>query len=339
MKAYLLIFLIMLSTIIFSQKGIDYYSAGMNAYSLGNYKEALEWFEKALELDPTIEQTDPYLKFRMGICAFMIKDFQKAKAYLSLYQDNEVAQQMLKTIEKGEPEEEWKKWLKIPQMIQETSQSTQITAEERKKDSKNFFLSLGISIVVFVSLFLIELKILKLRELTKLAKQTKQSEETVAPAEVPEVPQKAPEEVVEVPFEEIMRKEIEAIEELVQPVSSESEGETEKIGEEKEVVSVKPKESVEETEKIEKTEISEVRETFEKIEASEEEVEEFDENRIIEKAKELLESESGKMEGISIEEANLDPEKVFEELEEKDTYDEKDARLLVLALKKTIQEE
>ncbi|RKX50069.1 MAG: hypothetical protein DRP38_01775 [Thermotogae bacterium] len=314
MKICSLILLLALSISVFSQNGMDYYSAGMNAYTLGNYKEALEWFERALELDPTIEQTDPYLKLRMGICAFMVKDFQKAKTYLSLYKDNEVAQQMLKVIEKGMPEEEWKKWLKISQ---ETPQATETTVE-RKRNFKSILLPLGISIVVFVSLFLIELKIMKLRELTKLAKQAEQPKEA-APVEVPETPQKTSEGVVEVPFEEIMRKEIEAVEELVQPMSSESEGEME-------------------SEKTERTEIHEVRKAFEKI-GREEETEEFDEDKVIERAKELLENESERMEGISIEEANLDPERVFEELEEKDTYDDEDARMLVLALKRSLQEE
>jgi len=332
-----LVLLLALSIFVFSQNGMDYYSAGMNAYALGNYKEALEWFEKALELDPTIEQTDPYLKFRMGICAFMVKDFQKAKTYLSLYKDNEVAQQMLKVIEKGVPEEEWKKWLKIPQETQETPQATETTVE-KKRNFKSILLPLGISIVVFVSLFLVELKIMKLRELAKIAKQTEQPKE-VAPVEVPETPQKTSEGVVEVPFEEIMRKEIEAIEELVQPMSSESESEMEEA---KEEISVEPAEKVEsevESERIERTEIREVREAFEKIGREEGEVEEFDEDKIVEKAKELLESENERMEGISIEEANLDPERVFEELEEKDTYNDEDARMLVLALKKSLQEE
>ncbi|MCD6266931.1 MAG: tetratricopeptide repeat protein [Thermotogaceae bacterium] len=332
MKICSLILLLALSISVFSQNGMDYYSAGMNAYTLGNYKEALEWFEKALELDPTIEQTDPYLKLRMGICAFMVKDFQKAKTYLSLYKDNEVAQQMLKVIEKGMPEEEWKKWLKIPQ---ETPQATETTVE-KKRNFKSILLPLGISIVVFVSLFLIELKIMKLRELTKLAKQTEQPKEA-ASVEVPETPQKASEGVVEVPFEEIMRKEIEAVEELVQPMSSESEGETEET---KEEISVElaEKEGEMESEKTERTEIHEVRKAFEKI-GREEETEEFDEDKVIERAKELLENESERMEGISIEEANLDPERVFEELEEKDTYDDEDARMLVLALKKSLQDE
>jgi len=311
---------------------MDYYSAGMNAYALGNYKEALEWFEKALELDPTIEQTDPYLKFRMGICAFMVKDFQKAKTYLSLYKDNEVAQQMLEVIKKGVPEEEWKKWLKISQ---ETPQATETTVE-KKRNFKSILLPLGISIVVFVSLFLIELKIMKLRELAKLAKRTKQPEEA-PPVEASETPQKTSEGVVEVPFEEIMRKEIEAIEELVQPMSSESEREVEEV---KEEISVEPAEKVEigeESGETERTEIREVREALEKVGREEGEIEEFDEGKIVEKAKELLESE--RMEGISIEEANLDPERVFEELEEKDTYNDEDARMLVLALKKSLQEE
>jgi len=332
MKICSLVLLLVLSIFVFSQSGMDYYSAGMNAYALGNYKEALEWFEKALELNPTIEQTDPYLKFRMGICAFMVKDFQKAKTYLSLYKDNEVAQQMLEVIEKGVPEEEWKKWLKISQ---ETPQATETTVE-KKRNFKSILLPLGISIVVFVSLFLIELKIMKLRELAKLAKRTKQPEEA-PPVEASETPQKTSEGVVEVPFEEIMRKEIEAIEELVQPMSSESEREVEEV---KEEISVEPAEKVEigeESGETERTEIREVREALEKVGREEGEIEEFDEDKIVEKAKELLESE--RMEGISIEEANLDPERVFAELEEKDTYNDEDARMLVLALKKSLQEE
>ncbi len=220
MKIGISILLISLMTFAFSQSGMDYYSAGMNAYASGNYKEALEWFEKALEIDPTIEQTDPYLKFRMGICAFVIKDYQKAKTYLSLYRDNEVAQQILRVIEKGVPEEEWRKWIKIPQEAKETSQAARVV-NEKKGNFKKALLSLGISIVVFVSLFLIELKIMKLKELAKATKEVRQV--GTVPEEEREIvaAQKTSEKAIEVPFEEIMRKEIEAIEELVQPLETE----------------------------------------------------------------------------------------------------------------------
>ncbi|ANQ54298.1 hypothetical protein BG95_07715 [Thermosipho sp. 1063] len=97
----------------FQKEAIEYYQAGLNAYQQDNYKKALEYFEKALVLDPSIEGYDNSLKFKAGISAFMIGNYDKAKAYLSNYKDNPVVGKFLSSIQKESTEtSEWSNWIK-----------------------------------------------------------------------------------------------------------------------------------------------------------------------------------------------------------------------------------
>ncbi|MBT1247456.1 MULTISPECIES: tetratricopeptide repeat protein [unclassified Thermosipho (in: thermotogales)] len=97
----------------FQKEAIEYYQAGLNAYQQDNYKKALEYFEKALILDPSIEGYDNSLKFKTGISAFMIGNYDKAKAYLSNYKDNPIIGKLLNSIQKESTEtSEWSNWIK-----------------------------------------------------------------------------------------------------------------------------------------------------------------------------------------------------------------------------------
>ncbi len=116
MKGYrvgrVFIFLVLLSSVVLAG-AMEYYNSALNAYAQGDYKRALEWFEMALKLEPRIESYDPLVKLRMGICAFMINDHAKAKAYLEPYESsNAVAASILKIIREGtKVTEEWMEWL------------------------------------------------------------------------------------------------------------------------------------------------------------------------------------------------------------------------------------
>lgn len=105
--------LIFLSSVVLAN-AVEYYNSALNAYVQGDYKRALEWFETALRLEPKIESYDPLVKLKMGVCAFMINDHAKAKAYLEQYESNNaVAASILKVIREGKKvTEEWMVWLR-----------------------------------------------------------------------------------------------------------------------------------------------------------------------------------------------------------------------------------
>lgn len=105
--------LIFLSSVVLAN-AVEYYNSALNAYVQGDYKRALEWFETALKLEPKIESYDPLVKLKMGVCAFMINDHAKAKAYLEQYESNNaVAASILKVIREGKKvTEEWMVWLR-----------------------------------------------------------------------------------------------------------------------------------------------------------------------------------------------------------------------------------
>ncbi|WP_041075457.1 tetratricopeptide repeat protein [Thermotoga caldifontis] len=110
---YLICVFALLSTLVLAS-AMEYYNSALNAYVQKDYKNALEWFETALKLDPSIESYDPLLKLRMGLCAFALKDYAKARAYLEPYESsNVVAANVLKAIREGtERSEEWMEWLR-----------------------------------------------------------------------------------------------------------------------------------------------------------------------------------------------------------------------------------
>lgn len=110
---YLICAFVLLSTLVLAN-AMEYYNSALNAYVQKDYKNALEWFETALSLDPSIESYDPMVKLRMGLCAFALKDYAKAKAYLEPYESsNVVAASVLKAIREGtEKSDEWMEWLR-----------------------------------------------------------------------------------------------------------------------------------------------------------------------------------------------------------------------------------
>ncbi|PLV58788.1 hypothetical protein AS005_07680 [Thermotoga sp. KOL6] len=103
----------------------DLYTNALGAYISGDYKRALELFEEALQEDPTIEERDPFVKLKMGICAYAIGDYEKARAYLSSFPDNVIAQEILKKL--NVTEEEWEKYVKAKAPIEkQESEKTSI---------------------------------------------------------------------------------------------------------------------------------------------------------------------------------------------------------------------
>lgn len=170
--------LIFLSSVVLAN-AVEYYNSALNAYVQGDYKRALEWFETALKLEPKIESYDPLVKLKMGVCAFMINDHAKAKAYLEQYESNNaVAASILKVIREGKKvTEEWMVWLRsrIP-----TSPPIQTQTSQKRAP---VLLILGVFTASFSMTFLV-IKILmrkkeslEERELTVEEKLERQLEE------------------------------------------------------------------------------------------------------------------------------------------------------------------
>jgi len=95
---FLITFVIFLSHVTLllavSQKAIEYYSAAELSYKSGDYSTALKNYELALSTDPTIEGYDSQIKFKMGISAYMMGDYDKARSYLAGY-NNELSEPCL----------------------------------------------------------------------------------------------------------------------------------------------------------------------------------------------------------------------------------------------------
>ncbi|MCX7812579.1 MAG: tetratricopeptide repeat protein [Pseudothermotoga sp.] len=170
--------LIFLSSVVLAN-AVEYYNSALNAYVQGDYKRALEWFETALRLEPKIESYDPLVKLKMGVCAFMINDHAKAKAYLEQYESNNaVAASILKVIREGKKvTEEWMVWLRsrIP-----TSPPIQTQTSQKRAPVA---LILGVFTASFSVTFLVikilmrKKKSLEERELTVEEKLERQLEE------------------------------------------------------------------------------------------------------------------------------------------------------------------
>lgn len=257
----------------------DLYSSALSAYLEGDYRRALELFENALREDPTIEERDPLVKLKMGICAYAIGDYEKARAYLSNFPDNVAAQEILKRL--SVPEEVWKKYI-------ETEKASSESKKAEATKSISFWLPMVVSAATFLSVFFLQ------RFLMKRLAMRSEKKSSVA--------ERTPEVVEELP-----------------------EGTVEKISEEK------PSETF--AEKLDFLE-----ELLGKVQKSNHE-EYVDVDVVKNRAREILENSEEIPDDLTAEEVNLDVEEIIKELEAKETYDEEDARKLVLAVKKKLREE
>jgi bacterioferritin (cytochrome b1) len=159
-------FLVLVSNVAFSvsPKAIEYYSAGELSYKSGDYENALKNYEMALQLDSTIEGYDPYVKFKMGISAYMLGDYSKAKSYLSGYNSSFV-RELLDSVNKRQAQDEWKKWIvKNKPAYSEVSTSVVATSSQKKSTSiTTVLVTIAIFLTVFSALLYAEYRIFKLK--------------------------------------------------------------------------------------------------------------------------------------------------------------------------------
>jgi len=139
-----------------SQNGIEYYSAAELSYKSGDYKTALDNYERAIAVDKTLEGYDPQIKFKMGVSAYMIGNYDKARNYLASY-DNEFVQELLESISSRQAQDEWKRWIKqnnpTTAEITQLETSTTVTVVQPSNNNNTLILVIIFSMTFVVLLF------------------------------------------------------------------------------------------------------------------------------------------------------------------------------------------
>ncbi|MBP9518269.1 MAG: tetratricopeptide repeat protein [Fervidobacterium sp.] len=170
-RKFLAFFLVLITVIGFStaQTGMEYYSAAELSYKSGDYKTALDNYEMALAADNTLEGYDPQIKFKMGISAYMIGNYDKARNYLAGY-DNDFVRNLLESISSRETEDEWKRWIKqnnptTSEVVSqdEVSTSTAVTVTQPSSGSSNVAIIIVIFSTTFVVLMIAEYRIYRVK--------------------------------------------------------------------------------------------------------------------------------------------------------------------------------
>lgn len=170
-RKFLAFFLVLITVIGFStaQTGMEYYSAAELSYKSGDYKTALDNYEMALAADNTLEGYDPQIKFKMGISAYMIGNYDKARNYLAGY-DNDFVRNLLESISSRETEDEWKRWIKqnnptTSEVVSqdEVSTSTAVTVTQPSSGSSNVAIKIVIFSTTFVVLMIAEYRIYRVK--------------------------------------------------------------------------------------------------------------------------------------------------------------------------------
>jgi len=225
-----------------SQKSVEYYTAAELSYKSGDYATALRNYELAVSYDKSLESYDPMLKFKMGICAYMVGDYVKAKGYLSGYQTDFV-RELINSIEKRQAQDEWKKWILRNRPL--TPVATELVElPQTNQTNQNVLLIRRILILLvvfgttFVALLFAEFRILALRKkLIELPPPTKATDKyAVESAEVQKQPAAVtdltkgveeeqlsliPENAKLVNFEDLIKSDIEIFEELLKEIENE----------------------------------------------------------------------------------------------------------------------
>lgn len=170
-RKFLAFFLVLITVIGFStaQTGMEYYSAAELSYKSGDYKTALDNYEMALAADNTLEGYDPQVKFKMGISAYMIGNYDKARNYLAGY-DNDFVRNLLESISSRQTEDEWKRWIKqnnptTSEVVSqdEVSTSTAVTVTQPSSGSSNVAIIIVIFSTTFVVLMIAEYRIYRVK--------------------------------------------------------------------------------------------------------------------------------------------------------------------------------
>jgi len=136
------------------------YFSGKDAYNSGNYQSAQKFFQEALVRDENIEAKAQNIKYMLGVSAFNNRDYKTAKTYLSLFENNPIAKDLLKKIEEYEktlPEDflyhndNFKQ-----QIIPSATTSEQITSDNKDEDNNS---SQALIIIIVTTLIIMTLSV------------------------------------------------------------------------------------------------------------------------------------------------------------------------------------
>lgn len=168
-SVFVVLFVLLSAVFGISNQAIEYYSAAELSYKAGDYATALRNYELALSVDSTIEGYDSQLKFKMGISAYMIGDYDKAKSYLSGYH-NDFVNALLESIAQRKAQDEWKKWIvkNRPVTSEMPEVSSQVPETQTKGKNNYFLLTVLIFAITFSVLIFAEFRIYRLRKVVEL---------------------------------------------------------------------------------------------------------------------------------------------------------------------------
>ncbi len=155
MRKFSLFLIVLTLSVVFGQSTIskaqEYYYSAEKAYRAQDFRTALLYYELALKEDSRIETDDVMIKYKMGIAAFMIGDYVKAKSYLAPYKGNPNVDGLLRSIEDRTKQDEWKKWL----MREVLTSATEMTVPQQTQSSGRQFNVFLFVIILFVITFLV----------------------------------------------------------------------------------------------------------------------------------------------------------------------------------------
>ncbi|ODN30695.1 tetratricopeptide repeat protein [Fervidobacterium thailandense] len=366
-------FLILLSAVFgfsLSQKSVEYYTAAELSYKSGDYATALRNYELAVSYDRSLESYDPMLKFKMGICAYMVGDYIKAKGYLSGYQSDFV-RELIDSIEKRQAQDEWKKWiLRNRPTTPAATEIVQLPQTDQTNQGTSLMRRILILVVVFVTTFaallFAEYRILALkRRLIELPPPTRPSgtytpgsvepqQQVVAtePAKALEQEELSliPENAQVIEFDALIKSDIEIFEELLREIESGGlkPGEEAKVAEAEKGASSERFEILEEIEKGKK-EIEEISNVLDELgltaetaagqESSQTESAEVVEKNLVDNLRKFQETTAPgeRSEELTLQEFEL-LQKPFHEFDTLEQITERETRILVKKLLKEVEE-
>lgn len=219
----------------FQSRGAEYYSAAELSYRSGDYGRALMYYELAIIYDKTIESDDPNIKLKMGICAYMIGDYDKAQTYLSGY-DTEFAKSLLESVRvRKKQQDDWKRWISSARSMMPEQGKPQRTPSVLQLRTILILVLLFVS--TFAALFFAEVRIYKLRRRVielpapNLARAPAEGPPQVVlggPSEVQQTEQLISEEFTLLPkdaklvdFDQLLQSELDVFKDILEPSETE----------------------------------------------------------------------------------------------------------------------
>ncbi|HCZ05618.1 MAG: hypothetical protein PWP37_790 [Thermotogota bacterium] len=321
------------------------YQEALNAYNAGEFERAIKLFEYVLQTYPKIESEVPEIKLYLGVSAFYVREYGKAKAYLQLFPESPLAQELLKKINEIEKVEtsgqiDWGGYREVQPSATNPQQSLQ-TEEATASSSNRILLVVMISSFVAIGGFLaltfifIKLGLMNVgtvkKELSVAPDKEKLEETTYEGPDLHELKDQTAEaeEIEEIEVERLIQEELEDVRTLLEGIT-----ETEETAE-AETEIAQDQESTNESEEEEEITVEEL--SYESQSDVFSTALEILEKRL----SELEESPSSANDGFKpideIEAERPFPE-LLEELEEKEELEEEDIEILIKAAAKRTKE-